>query len=143
MTNSKNPIIKKATTKTYTYAIGRRKAAIAAIKLFKGKGESIINGLAIEKYFPLISDKLTHNKPFVTTGTVDKFYFEAKTSGGGKGGQLEAVTLAVARALKKLDEKFGPMLRNVGLLTVDSRVRQRRMVGKGGKSRRGKQSPRR
>jgi len=130
-------------TKNYTYAIGRRKAAIAAIKLFKGKGDTIINGKNIEKYFPLISDKLIYNKPFVTTDTVEKFYFEARTSGGGKGGQLEAVTLAVSRALKKLNEKYGPMLRNAGLLTVDSRVSQRRMVGTGGKARRAKQSPRR
>ena len=92
---------------------------------------------------PIISDKLIYNKPFVTTDTVEKFYFEARTSGGGKGGQLEAVTLAVSRALKKLNEKYGPMLRNAGLLTVDSRVRQRRMVGTGGKARRAKQSPRR
>ena len=143
MTNSKKPTTKKPTTKVYVYSIGRRKAAIAAVKLFKGKGETIINTLPVDKYFPAASEKIIYNKPFVVTSTVDKFYFEAKTSGGGKGGQLEAVTLAIARSLKKLDEKFGPILRQSGLLTVDSRVRQRRMVGKGGKSRRGKQSPRR
>lgn len=142
MTNSKKPT-KKTSTKMYVYSIGRRKAAIAAVKLFKGKGETIVNKISIDKYFPAASEKIIYNKPFVVTSTVDKYYFEAKTSGGGKGGQLEAVTLAIARSLKKIDEKFGPILRQNGLMTVDSRVRQRRMVGKGGKSRRNKQSPRR
>ncbi|HPD44580.1 MAG TPA: 30S ribosomal protein S9 [Candidatus Woesebacteria bacterium] len=133
----------KKTTKTYTYAIGRRKCAVAAIKLFKGKGEMTVNKSAIDKYFPLSSDKIIYERPLVVTNTLGKYYYEARANGGGKHGQLEAVTLAVARALKKVNDKFGPILRTNGLLTVDSRIRERRMVGTGGKSRRMKQSPRR
>jgi small subunit ribosomal protein S9 len=136
MTSSKS-------NKTYTYAIGRRREAIANIKLFKGKGDSLINKLSVDKYFPLSSQKIIYNRPFVTTGTLDKYYFEARTSGGGKIGQLNAITLAISRALKIINETYGPLLRDAGLLTVDARVRQRRMVGMGGKSRRQRQSPKR
>ena len=141
MTNSKTT--KSKSSKAYTYAIGRRKASIANLKLYKGKSESIVNGKALEVYFPLLSDKLVYSKPFVVTKTTDKYYWEARVSGGGKQGQLEAMTLALARALKIIDISFGPILRNNGLMTVDSRVRQRRMVGTGGKARRAKQSPKR
>ena len=136
MTSSKS-------NKSYTYTIGRRREAVANIKLFKGKGESTINKKPLETYFPLLSQKIVYSRPFVVTSTTDKYYFEARTSGGGKMGQLKAVTLAISRALKEIDDKFRPLLRTAGLLTVDSRVRERRMVGTGGKSRRTKQSPKR
>jgi len=136
MTTSKN-------NKSYTYSIGRRREATSIVKLFKGKGESTINKISVDKYFPLSSQKIIYNRPFVTTGTLDKYYFEARTSGGGKIGQLNAITLAISRALKLISEAHGPLLRDAGLLTVDARARQRRMVGMGGKSRRKRQSPKR
>lgn len=140
-------MVKKPATKTkanlYFYALGRRKSAVATVKLFKGKNESTVNKTNIEKYFPDSSEKVEYQKPFLVTGTVGKYYFESKIIGGGKRGQLEALALAISRALKKIDEAFTPLLRTSGLLTVDSRVRERRMVGTGGKSRRQKQSPKR
>jgi small subunit ribosomal protein S9 len=136
-------MVKKATTNRYTYALGRRRAAVATVKVFAGKGETMVNKMTIEKYFPGATDKIKYDKPFTVTGTLGKYYFEAKVLGGGKQGQVEALMLAVARALKKIDENFKPVLRQAGLLTVDSRVRERRMVGTGGKSRRQKQSPKR
>jgi len=129
--------------KTYTYAVGRRREATSSVKLFKGKGDSLVNKISVDKYFPLSSQKIIYNRPFATTGTLDKYYFEARTSGGGKIGQLNAITLAISRALKTISETNGPLLRDAGLLTVDARVRQRRMVGMGGKSRRQRQSPKR
>lgn len=133
----------KKTPNIYIYAIGRRKSAVATIKLYKGKGESLVNDLGADKYFPGSTLKINLDKPFSTTKTIDKYHFTAKISGGGKNGQLEALVLAVARALKKDEADFGPLLRAAGLLTVDSRVRERRMVGTGGKARRQKQSPKR
>lgn len=127
--------------KKYTSAIGRRKSAVARIKLFTGKEVSVVNGKNLDLYFPT-----THTfigKPFAETKTTGKYYFEAKIIGGGKEGQREALTLAIARALKKIDVDFTSVLRQAGLLTVDSRVRERRMVGTGGKARRQKQSPKR
>lgn len=129
---------------TYTYAVGRRKSSVATIKLFAGKQESTVNGQKTVEYFPGVNSQITFNKPFSITDTIGKYYYQAKIIGGGKQGQLDALILSISRALKKLDEiAFKSLLRNAGLLTVDSRVRERRMVGTGGKARRQKQSPKR
>lgn len=135
---------KSSNKTTYTYAIGRRKAAVSSVKLFAGKGDSVVNGLEISKYFPGEHFKKLYNQPFIVTATDSKYYFHGKIVGGGKNGQLDALVLAISRALKKIDATaYLSLLRNAGLLTVDSRVRQRRMVGTGGKARRQKQSPKR
>ena len=136
-------VTKKNISNTYTYAIGRRKAAVATVKLFSGKGETTINKMAIEKYFPSKTSKIAYDRPFLITDTTGKYYFQAKLTGGGKGGQVEALSLALCRALVKIDANFKPIIKPTGLLTVDSRVKERRMVGTGGKSRRQKQSPKR
>jgi small subunit ribosomal protein S9 len=131
----------KKSANTYTYALGRRKAAVATVKLFSGKGESTINTRAISKYFPLTFTRL--ELPFKTTETEGKFHFAAKIVGGGRTGQLAALILAISRALKKSNPDFTLVLAQAGLLTVDARVRERRMVGTGGKARKQKQSPKR
>ena len=129
---------------TYTYAVGRRKSCVATLKLFAGKADNMVNGKMFVDYFPGDNEKVKSQKPFIVTDTVGKFYYTAKIVGGGKIGQLSALVLAISRALKKLDEvAYKSLLRNAGLLTVDSRVRERRMVGTGGKARRQKQSPKR
>ena len=134
----------KTSTKKYTYAVGRRKSAIAAVKLFSGKGDSTVNNVASKTYFPGELNQIIVKKPFSVTETDGKYYFDAKIIGGGKQSQLQALTLAVSRALKSLNEAtFNPLLRAAGLLSVDSRVRERRKVGTGGKARRAKQSPKR
>lgn len=133
----------KSNSKKYIYTLGRRKSSVATVKLFTGKGESLINGIALDKYFPQKIAKIIHEKPFLITKTVGKYYFEAKITGGGKMGQVSSLSLAIARGLIKINETFKSELRQAGLLTVDSRVRERRMVGTGGKSRRQKQSPKR
>ena len=138
MATTKTP---KKTSTTYVYALGRRKAAVATVKLFKGKGESNINTRSLNKYFPLTFSRL--DLPFVVTETQNKYYFNAKIVGGGKTGQLAALILAISRALKKSNIDFTTVLAQAGLLTVDARVRERRMVGTGGKARRQKQSPKR
>lgn len=135
---------KSSNKNTYTYAIGRRRTAVCSVKLFAGKGDSTVNTLDVAKYFPSEHLKKLYLQPFAVTGTDNKYYFQSKIVGGGKNGQLDALVLAISRALKKIDPTaYLSLLRNAGLLTVDSRVRQRRMVGKGGKSRRQKQSPKR
>jgi len=134
---------KKTSTNTYIYALGRRKAAVATVKLFTGKGESTINGLSLEKYFPTKTEKIVYEKPFNITKTLGKYHFVSKILGGGKTGQVQALSLAISRCLIKINELLKSDLRTAGLLTVDSRVKERRMVGTGGKSRRQKQSPKR
>lgn len=128
----------------YTYALGRRRKASARVRLFKGRGETVVNEQSIDKYFAGVLSELRWTTPFKLTDTHDKYYATVKVAGGGKNGQLDAVVLGVARALAKIDEeKFRPPLKKAGLLTRDSRVRERRKVGTGGKARRKKQSPKR
>ena len=134
---------KKITSNTYTYAIGRRKAAVATVKLFAGKGDSTVNKIPADKYFPGKTAQIAYDRPFLVTDTVAKYYFQSKIIGGGKAGQVEALSLALCRALVKINESFKAIIKPTGLLTVDSRVKERRMVGTGGKSRRQKQSPKR
>lgn len=134
---------KSSPKNTYIYSYGRRKSAVASVKLFQGIGESTVNGNALSKYFPGVSYLVKYDRPFKTTETEGKFYFQAKIVGGGKAGQVDALILAISRSLVKLDPTYKPALRLADLMTVDSRVRERRMVGTGGKARRQKQSPKR
>ena len=128
----------------YFYAGGKRKESSARVRVFRGKGENTINGISAEKYFPGKISESVWKKPFEVTETSEKYYFSAKVVGGGKQGQLDAVVNGIAKALVKVsEEKYKNKLRKFGLLTRDSRIRQRRMVGMGGKSRRQKQSPKR
>jgi len=128
---------------SYIRTLGRRKSAVACLKLFSGKGSSSVNGQALEKYFPTKTEKIVYDKPFEITKTSGKYHFQAKVLGGGKTGQVQALSLAISRCLIKINDTFKTDLRANGLLTVDSRVKERRMVGTGGKSRRQKQSPKR
>lgn len=128
----------------YTYAVGRRRSSASRVRLFKGGGQNMVNDTPIGQYFPGIIAGAYWSKPFEITGTTGKYYVTARVVGGGKEGQMDATILAIARALAKVKpQEFKALLKKAGLLTRDSRIRQRRMVGKGGKSRRQKQSPKR
>lgn len=128
----------------YIYGVGRRKESSSRVRLYRGKGENTVNGVSADKYFPGELAKKAIVKPFGATETSEKYYFSGRVIGGGKEGQLSALILAIARALVKVaPDKNKIILKKLGLLTCDSRKRQRRMVGKGGKARRAKQSPKR
>lgn len=132
------------TKKDYTYAVGRRKTASARARLFRGKGDSTVNGVLINKYFQGEVNKDVWAKPFRVVDGVDKFYATVKVAGGGVSARVEAVAHAIAKALAKLDkENFRRLLKTSGLLSSDSRVRERRKVGTGGRARKQKQSPKR
>jgi small subunit ribosomal protein S9 len=127
----------------YIPAVGRRKQAVARIRLIKNKAPLVINGWPAGQYFPgVISQKLLL-EPLVLTGLTDKYTATVKVVGSGRSSQLKAVIHGLARAIVKLDARFKPTLKAAGLLTRDSRKKQRRMVGTGGKARRRKQSPKR
>jgi len=131
----------KKTKKDYTYAVGRRKSASARVRLYLGKGESTVNGIPVEKYFPGNISKSLFLKPLKVAEATDRYYVSVKVVGGGKNGQLEAVIHGIARALSKAgEEKYKLPLKKAGLLTRDSRIRER---DTGGKARRKKQSPKR
>lgn len=128
----------------YTYAVGKRREATARVRLFRGKGESLVNGQPIAQYFSGIVSESVWKKPFRLTETEEKYFVSVKVAGGGIQGQLEATTHGIAKSLSKANpEKFRAILKTAGLLTRDSRIRERRKVGTGGKARRQKQSPKR
>ncbi len=148
---------KKKTEQTYFEGIGRRKSAVARVRLYlvDGKSDMMVNKIKIKKgdvlvnsktaqeYFPHAYQKVAYEKPFALTETVARFAVVAKVVGGGTESQLEAVSLGASRALLKVDDSLRPSLKKEGLLTRDSRIRERRKVGTGGKARRKKQSPKR
>ncbi len=128
----------------FIYGVGRRKESSARVRLYRGKGENTVNGMPSEKYFQGEVAKKAIEKPFGASDGTGKFYFSGRVMGGGKEGQLSAIVLGLSRAFVKVDpEKNRVALRKLNLLSRDSRKRQRRMVGMGGKSRRKKQSPKR
>jgi len=128
----------------YIFAVGRRRESVARVRLYRGKAENSVNAMPATKYFPGEIAAKIMTKPFGATETSDKYYFSAKVTGGGKEGQLSALSLGISRTLVKVSpDKNKAVLKKLGLLTRDSRIRQRRMVGKGGKARRAKQSPKR
>lgn len=148
--------VKKTTIKTtskanYTYAVGRRKTANARVRLYKSASvpgfdgvQMIVNGKPAEQYFPGETAKAAYRKPFIITETLTKMSASVVVAGSGKMGQLDATVHGIARSLSALDkEAFRSILKSAGLLTRDSRTRQRRMIGTGGKARRTKQSPKR
>ena len=134
---------KESKKKTYTYAIGRRKTSVARIRLYEGKGQSLVNNKPVEEYFKNIP-KVLFLKPFNLTKTEGKYYFTAIINGGGIFGQLGAFIHGISRILSKEQEgKFHKVLKSAGLLTRDSREKERRKPGNAQKARAKKQSPKR
>lgn len=149
---------KKTKSIHYYEAVGRRRESVARARLYicgKDKtatiggakvkqGEILVNKKPIDSLFPSIQDKTRYLVPFKLTSNEERFASTVLVRGGGKQGQLEAVILAFARALEKSDKETNrPLLKKAGLLRRDPRIRERRKVGTGGKSRRVKQSPKR
>ena len=128
----------------YKYAVGRRREASARIRLFRGRGQTTVNGKPIDEYFPGSILKDAWSKPFMVVDSLNLYYATVKVSGGGKIGQLDAIIHGIAKALASENKKdFRQLLKKAGLLTRDARIRERRKVGMGGKARRVKQSPKR
>ena len=117
------------TTQTYDRGLGKRKCAIAQVKLSSGKGEIIVNGKPYQDYFPRLEHRRNVEHPFKATDTVGKFNVEVKVTGGGVTGQSEAIRHGVARALVAANEQFRPLLRQEGLLTRDARIKERKKYG--------------
>jgi small subunit ribosomal protein S9 len=115
--------------KTYTTGTGRRKTAAAQVRLMPGNGAILVNGTPYEERFPRVDHRQMILKPFATTATAGKYDVVVKTEGGGITGQAGAISLGIARALLKEDEKNKTPLRAEGLLTRDSRAKERKKPG--------------
>ncbi len=115
---------------TYFQKTGRRKTAIAQVRLLpKGSGAIIVNGIPYEELFPRLVHHQTIVKPLILTETLSKYNVTVKVAGGGISGQSGAISHGIARALVEADENLRPVLRQNGLLTRDSRVKERKKPG--------------
>lgn len=113
----------------YTYAYGRRKGSIATARVFEGKGEDLINDKKVKEVYDKPRFRKSLYLPFEVTETDGKYHFTIKVKGGGISGQLDAMKLALARALEKIDTDYRDPLKKKKLLTVDSRVKERKKPG--------------
>ena len=111
-------------------ATGRRKEAIARVRLVPGSGTWKINGRTLEEYFPNKVHQQLVNDPFKVTETEGRFDVIARIHGGGSSGQAGALRLGVARALNEIDHDANrPTLKKSGFLTRDARVKERKKAG--------------
>jgi small subunit ribosomal protein S9 len=113
----------------YVWATGKRKCAIAQVRLFPGSGEIIVNGRPFQELFTRLEHRRMIEQPFAVTGTLGKYRATVKVAGGGIGGWAAAIRHGIARALAKENELFKPVLRKEGLLTRDARVKERKKYG--------------
>jgi small subunit ribosomal protein S9 len=122
-----------AAIKTPEYlGTGRRKTAVARVRLATGTGKITVNGRTFENYFPVDTLRGVVSQPLTVTGTADKLDVRANVSGGGPNGQAGAVRHGIARALLQFDANLRPALKADGLLTRDSRMRERKKYGQPG-----------
>lgn len=133
----------KAKTNNGTAVVGRRKEAIARVRLSPGNGQITVNGKPIVEYFrgPILQKIYT--KPLEITKTVGKYAISVKVVGGGQVSQLDASIHGIARAIAKIDPALRTLLKRDGFLTRDARVKERRKYGNAQKARAKKQSPKR
>ena len=120
----------KKANKVYFYGTGRRKDAVACVRLVPGSGKITINGKDIDEYFGLDTLKLIVRQPLVQTETEGKFDVIAKAVGGGISGQAGAIRHGIARALVEADaDAYKATLKTSGLLTRDARMKERKKYG--------------
>ncbi len=113
----------------YYYGLGRRKCAIAQVRLFPGEGNVVVNGRPAREYFGREVLDLIVQQPLRAVDTGSSFNAIATVQGGGMAGQAGAVRLGIARALVVADEANRRALRSQGLLTRDPRVKERKKPG--------------
>ena len=111
---------------------GRRKTAIARVRLTSGTGKITVNGRTVDHYFPLDSLRVQVTQPLTVTGTAEKFDVRVNVTGGGPNGQAGAVRHGIARALLAADANLRPTLKAGGFLTRDPRMKERKKYGQPG-----------
>lgn len=126
----------------YFQETGRRKESIAEVRIVPGSGAFLVNGVPYEERFTRFVHQVTITKPLAVTGAIGKYDVSVKVLGGGLTGQSTAISHGLARALVEADESLKPALRKHGLLTRDSRIKERKKVGLKG-ARKSAQSPKR
>ena len=110
-------------------AVGRRKKAIARVRLIPGEGKIVINGRDIDNYFGLETLKMTVRQPLALTETAGRFDVLVNVRGGGLAGQAGAIRHGISRALLKVDPELRGALKKAGFLTRDPRMKERKKYG--------------
>ena len=124
------PKIVKAVQRTYTFAVGRRKQAVARVRLTPGgQGDITVNNRPIASYFPGFELQHTVRGPLVVAHQENTGTISAHVAGGGTQGQADAVRLGIARALVKIDPDLRIPLKRAGYLRRDPRVKERKKYG--------------
>lgn len=108
---------------------GRRKSSVARVRLVPGTGKIVINKRDVEDYVPFETLRVIINQPLVATETVGSYDVHVNVNGGGYTGQAGAIRHGIARALLQVDPDFRPALKSAGLLTRDSRMKERKKYG--------------
>ena len=116
-------------TENYVWATGKRKCAIAQVRLLPGEGSILVDNKVYAEAFPRLDHQRSIETPFLITNTVGKYRVTVKVKGGGRSGQAEAIQYGIAKALVKENELFRSALRGGGLLTRDARIKERRKYG--------------
>ncbi len=115
-----------------TYATGKRKSAIARVWITPGSGNINVNKQSMEEYFGKIFFEPKVEKPFAITETTEKFDVMATVKGGGKSAQVDALVHGISKALQELNPELRDSLKKAGLITRDSRVKERKKYGQRG-----------
>jgi small subunit ribosomal protein S9 len=117
------------TNGTYYYGTGRRKSAVARVRLYPGAGDHTVNDKSLDEMFPRITHRHTILEPLRVADALDKFHASIKVAGGGVTGWADAIAHGISRALLAADESVHKSLRRNGLLTRDARVKERKKYG--------------
>ena len=113
----------------YFQGTGRRKRAVARVRIYPGSGDHVINDKPLEEVFTRPSHRTKILQPLVTTESLDRYRVQVKVAGGGITGWADAIAHGVARALLVADENNHSALRKAGHLTRDSRIKERKKYG--------------
>jgi small subunit ribosomal protein S9 len=115
-----------------TIATGRRKTSIARVRMWPGSGQITVNGRTLEDYFPREVSRMVVHQPFEAANAAGRYDIAANVVGGGPSGQAVALCHGIARALERFDSGNRPALKRRGLLTRDSRKKERKKYGQRG-----------
>lgn len=115
--------------KPLTQTVGRPNEAVARVRLRDGAGRVVLNGRALEDFFPTMAIRMRVMEPMQVTQTQSRFDVDATLEGGGVNGQADALRLGIARALIEFDPDLRPTLKKAGLLTRDARAVERKKYG--------------
>ena len=117
---------------TQYLAVGRRKEAVARVRLLNGSGKIIVNTQPINEYFIRETDRIIIKQPLMNTNTLNKYDIYVNVRGGGLAGQAGALQLGIARALVAADSNLRTGLRKLGFLSRDPRMKERKKYGQKG-----------